>query len=133
MTVATPKPLVPAATTAALIELAKARRSVYQLSASSPVPDSAIQELVNSAILHVPSSLNAQSTRLVLLLHEEHTKLWDLTIKTFEDGIVASGKVPKDMWENHTKPKLEGFRAAYGTILFFEDPAHIAPLAAKFP
>ncbi|OJD28068.1 hypothetical protein ACJ73_00524 [Blastomyces percursus] len=133
MTVITPKPLIPAATAAALIELAKARRSVYELSASSPVPDSEIQELVNSAILHVPSSFNTQSTRLVLLLHEEHTKLWDLASKTFEEGMVATGQVPKDMWENRTKPKLEGFRTAYGTILFFEDPAHIAPLAEKYP
>ncbi|PGH04143.1 hypothetical protein GX51_03650 [Blastomyces parvus] len=133
MTVNTPKPLVSAATTDAFIELAKARRSVYGLSASSPIPDSEIEELVNSAILHVPSSFNTQSTRLVLLLHDEHKKLWDIAAKTFEEDLVSSGRVPKAMWENHTKPKLEGFRAAYGTIMFFEDPAHIAPLAAQFP
>ncbi|EEH03726.1 nitroreductase [Histoplasma capsulatum var. duboisii H88] len=133
MTVAEPKPLIPAATAAAFIELAKARRSVYTLSASSPVPDSEIQELVKSAILHVPSSFNTQSTRLVLLLHEEHRKLWDAAIKIFVESKVAPGKMSKEMWETHTKPKLQGFRAAYGTILFFEDPEHIAPMAEKFP
>ncbi|OAX80531.1 hypothetical protein ACJ72_05132 [Emergomyces africanus] len=133
MTVSQHMPLIPATTRAALLELAKARRSVYKLSAKSPIPDSEIQEIVNSAVLHVPSSFNTQSTRLVLLLHEEHTKLWDMAIKTFKEGLVASGTISKDMWETQTKPKLEGFRAAYGTILFFEDPAHIAPLAEKFP
>lgn len=116
MTVAEPKPLIPAATAAAFIELAKARRSVYTLSASSPVPDSEIQELVKSAILHVPSSFNTQSTRLVLLLHEEHRKLWDAAIKIFVESKVAPGKMSKEMWETHTKPKLQGFRAAYGTV-----------------
>ncbi|OJD10647.1 hypothetical protein AJ78_08395 [Emergomyces pasteurianus Ep9510] len=133
MTVIEHKPLTPPTTRAALQELAKARRTVYNLSAKSPIPDSEIQEIINSAVLHVPSSFNTQSTRLVLLLHEEHTKLWDIAIKVFEEGIVASGALPKDTWENQTKPKLEGFKAAYGTILFFEDPAHIAPLAEKFP
>ncbi|PGH29326.1 hypothetical protein GX50_07935 [[Emmonsia] crescens] len=133
MTITKSTPLVPAASSAALLELAKARRTVYKLSATSPVPDSEIQEIVDNAVLHVPSSFNTQSTRLVLLLREEHTKLWDITIKVFEDGLVASGKLPKATWESQTKPKLEGFRAAYGTILFFEDPAHIAPLAEKLP
>lgn len=116
MTVAEPKPLIPAATAAAFIELAKARRSVYTLSASSPVPDSEIQELVKSAILHVPSSFNTQSTRLVLLLHEEHRKLWDAATKIFVESMVVPGKMSKEMWETHTKPRLQGFRAAYGTV-----------------
>jgi hypothetical protein len=40
------------------IELAKARRTYYQLSKNTVVPDSRIEELVNTDILHIPSSLN---------------------------------------------------------------------------
>jgi predicted oxidoreductase (fatty acid repression mutant protein) len=47
---------------------------------------------------------------VVLLLKEEHQKLWDIAINITE-GLVAAGKVPKEMFENHTKPKLNAFRA----------------------
>lgn len=99
----------------ALIQAAQNRRTIYKLGKNSPVPDSKIEELVNQAILHVPSSFNTQSTRLVVLLHEEHEKLWDLAIEAFA-GLVASGAVPEATWKNQTLPKIEGFKAAVGTV-----------------
>ncbi|CAG8045400.1 unnamed protein product [Penicillium salamii] len=114
-----------------LISLAQGRRTIYQLGKSSSVPDAKIEELVNEAILHVPSAFNTQSTRLVLLLHDQHDRLWDIAIEAFE-GLVASGKIPKEIWEKQTLPKLNGFKGAYGTVLFFEDPAHIQPMQEKF-
>ncbi|GAD95378.1 hypothetical protein NFIA_106130 [Paecilomyces variotii No. 5] len=114
-----------------LIELAKARRTIYKLSNQSPVPDSKIEELVNAAIENVPSSFNTQSTRLVLLLHQEHEKLWDVVIEVL-GGLVKTGAVPEDLWKNQTLPKLQGMKAAVGTILFYEDPAHIKPFSEKF-
>ncbi|KAJ5317200.1 hypothetical protein N7508_001708 [Penicillium antarcticum] len=120
--------------TSSLISLAQNRRTIYTLGKTAPIQDaeSKIEELVNQAILHVPSSFNTQSTRLVVLLHGEHDKLWDIAIEAF-GGLVESGKVSKEMWENQTLPKLKGFQAAYGTVLFFEDPAHIKPFQEKFP
>ncbi|RJE25507.1 nitroreductase [Aspergillus sclerotialis] len=112
-------------------DLARARRTIYALGKSSPVPDSKIKELVNEAILHVPSSFNTQSTRLVLLLHDEHEKLWDLVIDTFGE-LVKTGAVPEEMWRERTLPKLTGMKNAVGTILFYEDPAHIKPFSEKF-
>jgi predicted oxidoreductase (fatty acid repression mutant protein) len=97
------------------IELAKARRTIYQLGNKSPVPDSKIEELVNSAILNVPSSFNTQSTRLVVLLHDEHKRLWDIGISVFQD-MVKAGTIPKEMWEKQTLPKLQGFQAGVGTV-----------------
>ncbi|KAJ5168980.1 uncharacterized protein N7482_004574 [Penicillium canariense] len=118
-------------TTDALVQAAQDRRTIYNLGKNSPVTDSKIEELVNAAILHVPSSFNTQSTRLVVLLREEHEKLWDITIETFK-GLVRSGKVPDAVFQNQTLPKLQGFQAAYGTVLFYEDPAHIKPFQEKF-
>ncbi|KAL2218244.1 Nitroreductase-like protein [Thermoascus aurantiacus ATCC 26904] len=114
-----------------LIELAKARRTYYKLSKESPVPDSKIEELVNSAILHIPSSFNTQSTRLVVLLHKEHDRLWDIVIEAF-GGLVKTGAISEEMWKSHTLPKLQGLKAGVGTILFYEDPAHIKPYSEKF-
>jgi predicted oxidoreductase (fatty acid repression mutant protein) len=101
--------------TSTLLELVKTRRTYYGLKAESPISDEAIENIVQNAVLHVPSSFNTQTTRVVLLLKEEHQKLWDIAINIME-GLVAAGKVPKEMFENHTKPKLNGFRAGYGTV-----------------
>ncbi|KAJ5832953.1 hypothetical protein N7474_001264 [Penicillium riverlandense] len=118
-------------TVESLVQLAQNRRTIYQLGRNSPVPDSKVEELVEAAILNVPSSFNTQSTRIVVLLHAEHEKLWDIAAEAM-GGLVMSGAVPEEMFKNQTLPKLQGFKKAYGTILFFEDPAHIKPFQEKF-
>ena len=102
----------------ALVELAQNRRTFYSLGKASPVPDSRIEDLVNAAITNVPSSFNTQSTRLVVLLHEEHEKLWDIVIDTFGE-LVKTGAVPEEMWKNQTLPKLQGMKGGVGTVCFF--------------
>ncbi|EAA65018.1 hypothetical protein AN1853.2 [Aspergillus nidulans FGSC A4] len=97
-----------------LVELAKARRTVYQLGSNSPVPDSEIEKLVHAAILNVPSAFNTQSTRLLVLLHREHERLWDVAIEVFKN-LLNTGAIPKEVWERQTLPKLQGFRAGVGT------------------
>ncbi|XRM47873.1 Putative nitroreductase [Aspergillus tubingensis] len=116
----------------ALVDLAKGRHSIYKLGKNSPVPDEKIEELVNQAILNVPSAFNTQSTRLVVLLHKEHERLWDITMDLFQ-ARVKEGTLPEEMWKNQTQPKLQGFKNGLGTILFYEDPAHIEPFKEKFP
>lgn len=101
--------------TASLLELVKARRTYYGLKAESPISDDAIESIVADAVLHVPSSFNTQTSRVVLLLKEEHQKVWDIAIAAME-GLVAAGHLPKENFENQTKPKLEAFRAGYGTV-----------------
>lgn len=104
-------------TVESLVQLAQNRRTFYQLGRNSPVPDSKIEELVEAAILNVPSSFNTQSTRIVVLLHAEHEKLWDIAADSF-GGLVASGAVSEEMFKNQTQPKLQGFKKAYGTVRF---------------
>ncbi|KAK9241109.1 Nitroreductase-like protein [Lipomyces kononenkoae] len=107
------------------LDAVRARRTYYQLLNKSPIPDSRIVDLVNDAILHTPSSFNSQSTRLVLLLKKDHEKLWDITKDTLK------AVVPPDAFAA-TNQKLNGFQNAYGTVLFFEDPAPIKNLQQKF-
>jgi predicted oxidoreductase (fatty acid repression mutant protein) len=101
--------------TATLLEAVKARRTIYGLKAESPVSDDTIEAIVRDAVLHVPSSFNTQTSRVVLLLKEEHQKVWDIALQAME-GLVAAGALPKEAYESSTKPKLEGFRAGYGTV-----------------
>lgn len=99
----------------ALVDLAKGRHSIYKLGKNSPVPDEKIEELVNQAILNVPSAFNTQSTRLVVLLHKEHERLWDITMDLFQ-ARVKEGTLPEEMWKNQTQPKLQGFKNGLGTV-----------------
>lgn len=101
--------------TETFIELAKARRSVYALTNASTVPDSRLEKLVHDAILHVPSSFNTQTTRLVLLLRDENQRFWDVVEDVYE-SMVANSTFPEDKWKAGTKPKLDKMRAGYGTV-----------------
>jgi hypothetical protein len=101
--------------TRTLLQLVKTRRTIYGLSNTCSISDEAVEAIIKDAVLHVPSSFNTQTTRVLLLLGEEHQKLWDLTLGIME-GLVAAGSVAKEMFENNTKPKLNGFQGAYGTV-----------------
>ena len=101
--------------TSTLLKLVKTRRTFYSLKAESPISDDAIERIVQDSILHVPSSFNTQTSRIVILLKMEHQKVWDIALNAVEE-LVAVGRVPKDMFENRTKPKLQACRAAYGTV-----------------
>jgi hypothetical protein len=89
------------------------RRTIYALNKKVPVPDARIQEIIKEALLHVPSSFNSQSTRILYLVGEEHNKLWDIVYE------VLQGVVPADKFEP-TAQKLAGFKAGYGTV----SPSH---------
>jgi len=111
----------------ALFDAVKARRSYYALSGESPIPDKRIHEIANETIKHVPSSFNSQSTRILVLLNDEHKKLWgDIVIP------VIKAVAPPEAWPASEK-KLEGFKAGYGTILFYEEPKDVAKLQEQFP
>ena len=94
-----------------VLEAIKERRTYYQLNKEAPISDSKIKELTEQALLHVPSSFNSQSSRLVLLLKDEHDKFWDIV----RDALKAI--VPEDKWES-TANRIGGFRAGYGTVSF---------------
>lgn len=82
--------------TSILFDLDKNRRTLYNLKAESPVSDSTIEKIVQDAVLHVPSSFNTQTTRIVLLLHQEHQKLWDIALEVLQD-LVAAGAFTQEL------------------------------------
>ncbi|KAK3696617.1 putative nitroreductase [Vermiconidia calcicola] len=113
------------ATETPLFTAAEDRISCYQLADTSPVPDSRIHEIVNFAVKHTPSSFNVQSARAVILLKNEHKALWDLADE------VAKATVP-EAHEKMLAKMIQGFRAAYGTILLLEDQDSLESLRAKY-
>ncbi|MCL6626574.1 MAG: nitroreductase family protein [Alicyclobacillus shizuokensis] len=94
------------------------RRSIYGISAESPISDEEIQNIIEETVKHTPSAFNSQSTRVVLLLGKQHERLWDITTD------VLKAVVPADQFAS-TQQKMDSFRQGHGTVLFFEDLAVI--------
>ena len=95
------------------------RRTHYGIGNNSPISDNEIHEIIKTAVTHVPSAFNSQSTRIVLLLGESHKKLWE--------------SVPAEAYKA-TEAKIDNsFEAGYGTVLFFEDTAVVEGLQKQFP
>jgi len=90
------------------------RRSIYQLSATSPIADDKIQEIIELAIQNTPTAFDSQSTKVVVLFNEAHHKLWDIVKETLRKI------VPQNNFDR-TEKKIQGFKNAYGTILYFDD------------
>jgi len=107
------------------IEAIKERRSIYAISKESTVSDAKIIEIVEQAVLHSPTSFNSQSSRAVVLLGEQHDKLWDITTETLRKI------VPAEQFEG-TAQKLNSFKAGYGSVLFFEDQQVVKGLQENF-
>ncbi|MBP1989948.1 nitroreductase family protein [Paenibacillus eucommiae] len=107
------------------ITATKERRSIYGISKEFVASDERIEEIVGDAVLHTPSSFNSQSGRVVVLLNEQHDKLWDITKETLRQIVPAENFAP-------TEEKMAAFRSGYGTVLFFEDQAVIQGLQEQF-
>lgn len=103
------------------------RRTYYSIGSESPVQDEVVVHIIRTAVKYVPSSFNSQSTRIVLLLEAEHSKLWNIV----KDKLKAI--VSKEQFEQ-TVAKIDGcFSCGHGTILYFEDQAVIEGLQTAFP
>lgn len=114
------------ATANAFLQAIRARRTIYGISKESPASDERIVEIVQEAVKHTPSAFNSQSARVLVLLGEQHNKLWDITKE------VLRAIVPADQFES-TSQKMDSFRGGYGSVVFFEDMTVIEGLQASFP
>lgn len=109
-----------------LKQMVENRRSYYAIDKKSPISDEQIREIVEHSVKYVPSPFNSQSARVVLLLGDNHDKLWDITRETLRKMVAAENFGPTD-------EKMNGFQNGYGTVLFFEDQEVVEGLQEQFP
>ncbi|KAK7954949.1 nucleolar complex protein 14 [Apiospora saccharicola] len=109
-----------------VLDLIKNRRTYYPLSKDLPISAERISEIVKEAVLHTPSSFNAQSNRVVVLLGADHEKLWDIAIE------ILKAIVPADAFQA-TADKMGMFKGAAGTVLFFEDEKTVQKQQSDYP
>lgn len=106
--------------------LLEKRRTIYQLGKDVTLSKDEITSMIKKAVSEAPSAFHSQSSRVVVLLGDEHTKVWDMTEAQLRNI------VPADQFEP-TKARIDGFRAAFGTVLFFEDQNVVKGLQEQFP
>lgn len=109
----------------AFLEVVKKRRTIYAIGKDEIVPAGQVERIVKDAVLHVPSAFNSQSARVVVLFGAQSDKLWDIAKETLK------AIVPADSYPD-TEARLNGFRAGYGTVLFFEDQDVVKGLQEQF-
>ncbi|NDW12089.1 nitroreductase family protein [Bacteroides sp. 214] len=109
------------------MEVMRDRRTYYAISNQSPISDNEIENILKSVITYVPSAFNSQSARMVLLLGDNHTKLWNIVKETLRKIVPANNFAA-------TEAKIDNsFACGYGTVLFFEDMNVVEGLQKSFP
>ncbi|UXY12298.1 nitroreductase family protein [Kosakonia sp. ML.JS2a] len=107
------------------IALAKQRRTIYALGKNLPVAENVVIETIKEAIRQAPSAFNSQSSRALILLGKEHVQFWELTREQLRKIVPAENF-------HATSEKIDGFAAAAGSVLFFEDQNVVKGLQEQF-
>lgn len=103
------------------------RRTIYKLNKELPISEDKVTEIVKKVVADTPSAFNSQPVRAVILFGAKHEELWG---RIAHDALKAV--VPEEAWET-TAGKITGFKAGYGTVLFFEDQDSITGMQEAFP
>lgn len=102
------------------------RRSIREIDRVINITDHELVNELTKTLKHTPSSYNAQSQRMMILLHESHHRFWKLVMDELR-RIVPEDQFPR------TEKKINGFYNGYGTVLFFDEASVTKELTDKFP
>lgn len=64
------------------------RRTIYSTETTISISDKELEDMIEHIIKYTPSAFNSQSTRIVLLLNDQHHKFWDNTKTVLKDVMV---------------------------------------------
>lgn len=103
----------------------KQRRTIYAIGKNVPLAQDKIEEIIKEAVRNSPSAFNSQTSRVVTLYGDSHTKFWNIVRETLRK------MVPENAFEK-TDAKINSFSAGYGTVLFFEDQDVVKSLQEQF-
>ncbi|MFY9262820.1 MAG: nitroreductase [Actinomycetaceae bacterium] len=99
---------------AGLLDVIKARRSFYQIGTNTDKNADDVVAALRAVISSVPSAVNSQSSRLVVVTGEKHVQLWNMIEET------QRGALSKEMFKRFA-PRFTLAKKGLGTILFFEE------------
>lgn len=110
-----------------IIDALKHRRSYYAIGNKPVISDDEIESIINFAVTNVPSAFNSQSTRIVLLLGDNHKKLWDIAKQELQKIVPAEAFAASESKIDNS------FASGYGTVLYFEDQDVVKSLQEAYP
>ncbi|KAJ7134480.1 nitroreductase family protein [Mycena epipterygia] len=111
---------------AAYLAAIAVRRSNYTITPKSSVSDEKLEAIIKSCVLHCPTAFNTQSSRAVLVIGAENTKLWKMISESALKGLEGEQRASM-------QGRLTAFGGGYGSVMFFEDQAVIDNITAKMP
>ncbi|HJE86564.1 nitroreductase family protein [Levilactobacillus brevis] len=109
------------------LKLAKQRRSIYALGRNVSFSQDELVDLIKDNIKQGPSSFNNQTTRAIILFGDSHEKLWNIVAAALRKVVKDDGAFAK------TQAKINGFKAAFGTVLFFTETKTVKEFEENFP
>lgn len=65
------------------------RRTRYAISSKSLLADDEIEKILRRAVKYTPSAFHSQTSRVVLLLGENHNKFWQIVMETLRNIVPA--------------------------------------------
>jgi predicted oxidoreductase (fatty acid repression mutant protein) len=95
------------------------RRSYYALNKDLPIQENEVKELIEDVTALVPDAFDMKSQRVIVAMGEKQDQLWDAIYDVFE------GKVDR--------AKIDSFKAAAGTILYFYDETVVENMQNLYP
>ncbi|HJA72651.1 MAG TPA: nitroreductase family protein [Candidatus Limosilactobacillus faecipullorum] len=110
-----------------MLNLEKQRRTIYALGKKVDFANAEIADLIKNVMKQAPTAFNSQTTRAVIAFGDSHDKVWEIVRENLR-------KVVKDDEAfKTTSAKIDGFKAAYATVLFFTDMDVVHNLEEQFP
>lgn len=101
-----------------IINSLEGRRTIYALNKELGVSEDKVVETISRVTELVPDAFNMHSQRVKIVMGEAQDKLWDKIYDAF-GGMVA-------------REKIDGFKAAAGTVLYFIDKPTVEGLQKQF-
>ncbi|MDY4697899.1 MAG: nitroreductase family protein [Selenomonas montiformis] len=102
-----------------ILESIEKRRTYYALNKGLPVGEEQVVNAIERTTELVPDAFNMRSARVIVVLGKKQDDLWDAVYRAFD------GKVARE--------KIDGFRAAAGSVLYFIDNNVVKALQEQFP
>lgn len=108
------------------LENLRKRRSVYHLGKKVSYDKEVLVQFIKEAVYCCPSVYHSQSARVVILVQQSHEQFW-IMVKE-----IQRQQMHEKAYEG-VALKIDQCRAAYGTVLFFEDQEVIQKLQKLKP
>lgn len=110
-----------------MLKLAKKRRTIYALGKDVQQDPQDIAQLIEEVMKEAPSAFNSQTTRAVIAFGDAHDRVWEIVRAALKKVMKDAAAFAK------TSAKIDGFKAAFGTVLTFTDTDVVHNLEEQFP